>query len=448
MINMINIKRFILLLVLWAFLVSSAYAAAFTPDGNLVGNNIPVRSGPGTSFKIIKIINQVTPIQSIEKQGDWYKVKFQDNSEGWVIGYFVALTKQAPGSIITFDKLKDIKALGIQNENDVWAATSFGIFLIESTTKVVPYNDGYPLGYEVEKFYFDNNNVYALFKKGDNDRKIMYLKGKKWVGLDTKFEYNTVYYQGDSYFWLGGKNGIELWDLKGPKLVSSFPEKEYHAFSSVLSIYRDSNDLWVGTEKGLYMLDLKTNKITTYSEKNHLIMGAFTLILGDKDRIYAVSRETNMLGLNISCALNIYDKKTHKWINYLPADYPPGITSYPWIEKGIITDDGAWFSVFQEQSTLITGYGVVHYISKDNKFKDYYVPKIYSDSIMGFVYQKGKLYMMSPKGVLTYNEATGDFGKITKADGLLDNDIKALAVYGNTLWIGGPQGITRYNLEK
>jgi|UniRef100_A0A7C5KE24 uncharacterized protein YraI len=447
MIKMNNIKKVLLFLVFWSLLFANAYAA-FAPDGNLVGNNIPVREGPGTNFKIIKIINQITPIQSIAKQGDWYKVKFQDNSEGWVIGYFVALNKEAPGSIITFDKLKDIKALGVQNGNDVWAATSFGIFLIQSASNAIPYNDGYPLGYQVEKFYFDKDNVYALFQNGENKRKLMYLKNKKWVDLDSKFDYNTVFYQGDSYFWLGGKNGIELWDLKVPKLVASFPEKDYHAFSSVLSIYRDSNDLWVGTETGLYKMDLKTNKITPYSEKDHIIMGAFTLILGDKDKIYAVSRETNMLGLNISCALNIYDKKSHKWINYLPADYPPGITSYPWIEKGIVTDDGAWFSIFQDQSSFITGYGVVHYIRKDNKFKDYYVPKIYSDSIVGFVYQNGKVFMMTPKGVLIYNESTGDFSKLTKADGLLDNDIKALAVYDNTLWIGGPSGITRYNLEK
>ncbi len=443
-----NFKKVLLFIAFWGLLFSTAYAAAFTPDGNLVGNNIPVREGPSTSYKIIKIINQTTPIQSVEKQADWYKVKFQDNSEGWVIGYFVSLTKQAPGSVITFDKLKDIKALGVQNEKDVWAATSFGIFLIESASKVVPYNDGYPLGYEVEKFYFDNNNVYALFKKGDNDRKIMYLKDNKWVGINSKFDYSTVYYQGDSNFWLGGKNGIELWNLREPKLVASFPEKSFHAFSSVMSIYRDSNDLWVGTEKGLYKMDLKTNKIITYSEKDHVIMGAFTLILGDKDKIYAISREANMLGLNISSAINIFDKKSGKWINYLPADYPPGITSYPWIENGIITNDGAWFSVFQDQSSLVTGYGVVQYTRKGNKFKDYYVPKIYSDSIVGFTYQDGKVYMMSPKGILTYNEATGDFGKITKADGLLDNDIRALAVYGNTLWVGGPAGITRYNVAK
>ena len=48
------------------------------------GSNLNVRSGPGTSYKIINSLANGTGVTVLEKDGNWYRVKSFTNVTGWV----------------------------------------------------------------------------------------------------------------------------------------------------------------------------------------------------------------------------------------------------------------------------------------------------------------------------------------------------------------------------
>jgi uncharacterized protein YgiM (DUF1202 family) len=50
----------------------------------LVHANANMRSGPGTNFTIIAVINAGSSIALNQRQGEWYAVRTANGQEGWI----------------------------------------------------------------------------------------------------------------------------------------------------------------------------------------------------------------------------------------------------------------------------------------------------------------------------------------------------------------------------
>ncbi len=84
-----------------AFALSATVASA----QNFVSvdrNEINMRSGPGTQHSALWTLPRGYPLQTIERRGDWLKVRDFENDEGWVFrslmgkkGHFVVKSKTA-----------------------------------------------------------------------------------------------------------------------------------------------------------------------------------------------------------------------------------------------------------------------------------------------------------------------------------------------------------------
>ena len=63
------------------FLVQSA---AFAEMVSIRGENVNMRSGPGTKYEVLWKIGQGFPLEVTQKSGTWYKVRDFEGSVGWV----------------------------------------------------------------------------------------------------------------------------------------------------------------------------------------------------------------------------------------------------------------------------------------------------------------------------------------------------------------------------
>lgn len=79
-----NLKRFSLCAaLLFAFFLfqASAFAAEMV---SIRGENVNMRSGPGTNHEVLWKIGSGFPLEVLEKSGGWLKVRDFEGSVGWV----------------------------------------------------------------------------------------------------------------------------------------------------------------------------------------------------------------------------------------------------------------------------------------------------------------------------------------------------------------------------
>ncbi|MEJ2191709.1 MAG: TIGR04211 family SH3 domain-containing protein [Nitrospirota bacterium] len=109
-----------LLLILFIGAVAAAPARA---DTRYVSDKliITMRAGQGNDYRIIKYLPTATPVEVLEKDGEFLKVRTKDGKEGWVHGQYIV--SETPKTFIIdalkskVGKLKDTVE-GLQQERD------------------------------------------------------------------------------------------------------------------------------------------------------------------------------------------------------------------------------------------------------------------------------------------------------------------------------------------
>lgn len=84
---------------------SAAAASAYVTDEL----KFMVRTGQGTTNKIISVANSGDRVQVVQRDGDWAMVKLPNGKEGWMLARF--LVDEAPGKVRMVKLEADYKAL-------------------------------------------------------------------------------------------------------------------------------------------------------------------------------------------------------------------------------------------------------------------------------------------------------------------------------------------------
>lgn len=81
-----DLKRFFVILLVTIIHVSLVIIPADASEERLsVSSDIAnIRSGPGTTFKVLWQIEKYHPVVIIQKKGNWYQFKDFENDRGWV----------------------------------------------------------------------------------------------------------------------------------------------------------------------------------------------------------------------------------------------------------------------------------------------------------------------------------------------------------------------------
>jgi len=61
-------------------------------------SEIPLRSGQGTKYRILAVIQDGTKVELLTEDGPWARIRLQDGKEGWVLKRY--LTKEPPLSLV------------------------------------------------------------------------------------------------------------------------------------------------------------------------------------------------------------------------------------------------------------------------------------------------------------------------------------------------------------
>lgn len=267
-----------------------------------------------------------------------------------------------------------------------------------------------------------NNKVYCLDKQSTNgqisDESINYITGK------------------DSKIYIGTKNGLNIID-KENKEIKIYDKSNGICDNNIKSLLIDSKDyLWIGTTKGICILNTKTNEIIDLSNvlKKHNLESLFTKV------IYEDSEGIYWIGCFIDNGLIRMDPKDNSVKIYKHNNKDQKSISSNTIRT--IEEDkygNLWIG---------TSYGLNKLDKKTETFTNYNSTKhgLSNDTIYGVLIDddNNEIWVSTNLGLSKLNPSNDTVQTFTVTDGLQGNEFNGNAAYktkDKELVFGGINGL-------
>ncbi|WP_157580511.1 hybrid sensor histidine kinase/response regulator [Segetibacter koreensis] len=239
--------------------------------------------------------------------------------------------------------------------------------------------------------------------------------------------------------WIGYlSGGFDKYDLVKNTFVhyrhnSRHPEGSLLS-DDVLSLYEDKKEnLWIGTLSGLNLFDKKTNKFIDYSFKSSSLANKITAIYEDKD--------SNLL-LGSWEGLHLLDRKTGRYTTWVHSDKVSGSLSNNRINT--------LFEDHKKRIWIGTAEGLNLFDLKNKKFETYFQKDgLPSDVISGILEDnEGYLWLSTGNGLCKFNPELKTVSNFTENDGLQGREFReraAIKLQNGKMLFGGNNGFNLFD---
>ena len=242
--------------------------------------------------------------------------------------------------------------------------------------------------------------------------------------------------------WIGTQGGVSVWDRKTNEFETvklKIYGKENVSYD-VWSMFKDGNDLWIGTSRGVVRYNITTKKQKHYyhdeNDPSSIPSRVINNILKDNDgNIWICTR----------IGLSRYVKKTDSFRNYF-ADGRPGSLSNSLVWRGYVDSRGRlWFSTIE---------GLNLYDPDNDNFKVYRFKEgeggIMSNDISVMLEVKKDIFWLgTSKGISVFDVSSGKIIKnVGIKDGLASGYIYRFLRHKDKIWVSTNNGLAVLDAEK
>lgn len=309
----------------------------------------------------------------------------------------------------------------------IWAGTYTGISKFDSSNKIYlykhnPFNENSISGNVIMGTYEDEDGLIwvGTRDKGLNvidrkkDKVTRIVGGYKDYNLTTD-AINFITGKGQT-IWVGTRNGVNKIDKKN-KTIEKYTVENGLVDNNIKSLLLDSkNNLWIGTTRGLNILDIETGKITNINErlkKNGLNEPYVQSMYEDSDGIIWIG------GYNDGGLIK-FDTEADKITIY----YDKEVESSLAVIRDIKEDK-------QKNLWIGTNYGIMHFDKKTEKFKVYTEEDGLANNIVyGVLFDENQnLWLSTNNGISKFNIKDNRFSNLTITDGLQNNEFNGHSSY-------------------
>jgi len=246
-------------------------------------------------------------------------------------------------------------------------------------------------------------------------------------------------------FWIGC---ISLTKTEKQELTKSTYEEKQHEneqpeqliSNQARDVSIDKDNIWFATDKGISRYDRIKKKWTVYTVQHGLV----------SNDIRAVAIDGEDVWFGTDNGISVYNYKKDKWKTYKEQD---GLVDdsvlcikidgrYVWIgtEGGLSRYDkeiDSWAT--HQENSGDRYFGLVFSFGRAIRFRDR-VP------VTVIALDGNYVWIGTYRGVLRYDKDKDSWSKYTKSDGLVSNEISAIAVDDDSVWFGTiDAGVSRYS---
>jgi ligand-binding sensor domain-containing protein/serine phosphatase RsbU (regulator of sigma subunit) len=258
-------------------------------------------------------------------------------------------------------------------------------------------------------------------------------------------------------FWLGGRKTLVKIDSKNPTIKKIYNERNGLPSDAITALYfTPGNILWIGTEKsGLYKMELKSESITRFFNSANSI----------ENKINAISSSNNYLWIATNGGVFVFNLKTGNREHYsTDTELPHNKINYLFVDTHgmvwIATKGNSLISVNSDKHYKITGTGELEFTSIAEDKNGNLWAATYGDGVFGL--RNDSLVYLSEKNGLKsdycYSMVTDNDGNIWVGHRLALSKINpstlTITTYGPEIGITGdcnpnavsidPRGIIRF----
>jgi signal transduction histidine kinase/ligand-binding sensor domain-containing protein/DNA-binding response OmpR family regulator len=389
---------------------------------------------------------------------------------------------------------KNVRGLIYDNENNLWAATYNGIYIIDKTKNVTPIDHNSDSNKGLKK-----KSIKSLFKD---------KKGSIWVGtyygglhywdeINSNFinynQQNSLSYnvvssiqniQKEKLFIGTEGGGITVLDIAKNK-TTTINKENYNDLSNdnIKALYlTENNRLWIGTfQKGLNLFDVKNNafinnKIPDFLKNTLKNQSVYAITKDSKNQLwigtygigiicYNLSKNTYKIFIQNDKDVNtisnnlikkiIIDSKNNSWVatqrGLNKIDESSNITRY-FYDNDIQTGDNILSLLEDSKQNIWVGTKAKGlYKLNGNKFKE--VDLQYEGTPITAIHSilegnNNILWISTNRGIVKYNTKNSETFIYNQKNGVIDNefnDNSSLKTSDGTFYFGSPSGITSFN---
>ncbi|MBD3217434.1 MAG: hypothetical protein GF310_04100 [candidate division Zixibacteria bacterium] len=336
-------------------------------------------------------------------------------------------------NIIQDEELRDypvVSAARGQN-GDIWLGTwGLGAGRIES------------YGIEIDLFEYGlfSSSIYTMLRRGET----FYFGGRNefgsenaltvWQSKEDTWKYYESRYNDrfvsdkindiedtEKYIFMATDFGLVRMNHDGSGFKSYYQPNSF-ATDLILSLEQDDNDLFIGTDNGLYVLDIKGDSIQ-FMGGQMLATAAIFDMLAYKDDLWIGSDYGTVR----------YDSRTNRFYRYSTAG---GVLLGITFDVEADTRDGLWFAT-EDAIVWMSDQFVEQERFYNEAALDGYNPN-------RLLVTERYLWVATDYGVYRYDRMKHYWKHFTTEDGLIDNLVYDLVLDGDYLWMATSRGVTRY----
>jgi len=279
--------------------------------------------------------------------------------------------------------------------------------------------------------YDKSKKIYKAYTtKGEPMDKVDDGKSINWKNLLAYNHVSVIVPDADrvwfgTYFYGFGGGGISYYQPRRNPPWKRFNTNDSRA-KKVVSMAVDGDQVWVGSEKGLSLLDKKTEGWRIFYSTQDGLSGNF---------VNSLLVQSDFVWMGTSGGISRLDKIKKAWKTYSQKDglNETEIKSLGSV-KGKIWAGGVGGTLFEYDTV------------SDRWKKMEPTDALKSGGIQSIAATKEKVFICRDNGVSIYDLPTGQWESLTASDGLLSNSVFCAAEDKNCVWFGTDKGASRLML--
>jgi hypothetical protein len=225
-----------------------------------------------------------------------------------------------------------------------------------------------------------------------------------------------------TYFYGFGGGGISYYHPRRNPPWKKFTTNDGRA-KKVNSMALDGDSVWVGSEKGLSLLDKKTEGWKRFYSTEDGLSGNF---------VNSLLVQPNFLWAGTNGGVSRFDKAKKTWKTYFQKE---GLTETE-IKSLVSAGQKIW-------AGGIGGTLFQYDPASDRWNKIEPTDSLKSGGIHSIAVTKEKVFVCRDNGVSIYDLPTGQWESLTVSDGLLSNSVFCAGDDKNSIWFGTDKGVSR-----
>jgi hypothetical protein len=229
-----------------------------------------------------------------------------------------------------------------------------------------------------------------------------------------------------TYFYGFGGGGISCYQPRRNPPWKRFNTNDRRA-KKVVSMAVDGDQVWVGSEKGLSVLDKKTEGWKTFYSTEDGLSGNF---------VNSLLIQSDFIWIGTNGGISRFDKVKKTWKTYSQKE---GLTE---------TEIKSLVRIGRKVWAGGVGGTLFEYDPVSDRWKKIEpTDALKSGGIQSITATKERVFICRENGVSIYDLPTGQWESLTASDGLLSNNVFCAAEDKNSVWFGTDKGASRLILS-